>query len=426
MEKIPEDLLHYIWENRLFETQDLIINNKPSEIIDTGSRNYSSGPDFFNAKIRIGETVWAGNVEIHVKASDWFLHNHQDDPSYFNVILHVVYFLDCRLERPGGEEIPSLVLKFSPEVYEKYKLLQSSPGFIPCSDFLGGINKIFWSDWFSKLMIERLEEKTLMVEEILKESKYDWEECIYRVLGKSFGFKINAYPFETLVRTTPLKTLLRARQKSLTVNAILFGQAGFLEDLISEDSYYVSLQREYHAIKGILPPRVLEKHNWKFMGTRPGNFPHLRIAQFASLVVNQFPLFAKIIEKPALGPWKELLDQSVNSYWETHYLFGKNTRRRILKMGKSAYELIILNALIPVVFHYAKFKRKQDLKDKILSILENLPPEKNRILTDWASKRVTASNAFESQALIHLSTHYCNQKRCLSCRIGRQIIKPDL
>jgi hypothetical protein len=423
MESPREDFLHFIWGNRLFKNDSLFINREPVEIIDTGQHNPASGPDFFNARIRIGDTQWAGNVEIHVKASDWFRHNHQDDPAFINVILHVVYEQDCRLERPGGEEIPCLVLTFDESLSENYLQLIKAAETIPCGSRLDRIEKIYWSDWFSKLMIGRLEEKTLEIDQKLAENKYNWEETLYYFLGRSFGFKINAFPFETLVRTTPLNILLRFRQKSLTINAILFGQAGFLEDLMSEDEYYTSLQREYHSLVKTLPPRVMDKFNWKFMGTRPGNFPLARIAQFAAIVVRQYPLFANLTDHPDLKSWRKVLETCTESYWENHYLFGKTSKKRKLKMGKMAVDLVILNAFVPVIFQYGSFRRRVDLKDKILGILEELPPEKNLILEKWKKCGVSAVNAFESQALIHLTSRYCRQRKCLECMIGNRIIK---
>jgi len=423
MEKIREDLLHFIWENLLFDSDSLFVNGASVDVIDTGQHNFTSGPDFFNARVRIGDTVWAGNVEIHVKASDWFRHNHQDDPAYYNVILHVVYEQDCRLERPGGEEIPCLALKFNEDLVRNFDRLLTASGVVPCSRFLPEIDKIYWSDWFTRLLIGRLQEKTTVINQVLVENKYHWEDSLYHFLGRSFGFNINSLPFETLVRTTPLNVLLRFRKNSLTINSILFGQAGFLEDLISEDEYYVSLQKEYHSLVKILPPRVLDKSKWKFMGARPENFPHLRIAQFASVVVNKYPLFAWLADHPDLKSWRQVFEPATESYWENHYLFGKKGKNRKHSMGRMAMDLVILNAFIPVIFHYGTFRGRTDLKDKILRILEELPSEKNTIISRWKKCGINSENAFGSQALIHLTTRYCRQKKCLECMIGNRIIK---
>lgn len=423
MDKIREDLLHFIWENQLLNRESLFINHELVEIIDPGYHNKTSGPDFFNARIRIGNTLWAGNVEIHVKASDWFRHNHEDDPSYLNVILHVVWEYDCDLERPGGEVIPCLVMKFDTSLADKYRNLVLNPKLIPCSNYLPGINKIYWNDWYSKLMIERLQEKTAEVDMHLSQNKYNWEETLFFFLGRSFGLKINSFSFENLVRTTPLNILLKFRKNSLTINACLFGQSGFLEDLLSEDSYYIALQREYHSMVKTLPPRVLDKHTWKFMGTRPGNFPLTRIAQFASLIASRFPLFSELVDSPDIESWREVLKNGVDTYWEDHYLFGKSCKSRKLNMGKNTIDLVILNAFIPLVFHYATVRKRNELKNKILYILEKLPPENNNVIMNWKNYNMKACNAFESQALIQLTTKYCRHKRCLECLIGSRIIK---
>jgi hypothetical protein len=423
METIREDLLQFIWENRLFDESGLFAGNEKVEVIETGLRNRASGPDFFNALIKIGSTTWAGNVEIHVRASDWFRHNHQDDRAYFNVILHVVYEQDCRLERPGGEEIPCVVLKFDPELTKNYEELIRNAAAIPCSKKLSSVGGIYRTDWYSKLMTERLQEKTEIVDSVLKENKYDWEDTLYYFLGKSFGFKVNEVPFEALVRSAPLGILQRSRRKALTVNAILFGQAGFLEDLISEDDYYISLQREYHAMLSTLPPRILDKSAWRFMGTRPGNFPLVRIAQFASVVVNQYPIFSKLTDNPGLEFWRKVLSPATESYWEDHYLFGKTGRTRKVRMGRMAAELVILNAFIPVIFHYASQRRRNELKDSVIAILEHLSPEKNDLIRKWEKAAIKPLNSFESQALIHLTTRYCRKSRCLECMIGNRILK---
>ena len=423
MDFISEDILQFIWENRLYEENSLTAGGEKVEVIETGLRNRASGPDFFNAMVKIGSTVWAGNVEIHVKASDWFRHSHQDDKAYLNVILHVVYEYDCRLERPGGEEIPCTVLRFNPDLAADYLELMKSALAVPCGNKLPAVNAIYLTEWMTSLMVERLEEKTQVVESLLRENKYDWEDTLYHFLGKSFGFKINEIPFEALVRTVPLSVLQRSRNSALSVNAVLFGQAGFLEDLISEDSYFVSLQREYHAMLSAYPPRILDRSAWKFMGARPGNFPTLRIAQFAAVIVNSGPVFSRLTDKPELKHWRTVLAPAAGKYWEDHYLFGKPVSKRKTGMGRMAADLVILNAFIPVLFHYSSHRRREDLREAVLRILEQLPPEKNELLNDWEKAGIKVRNSFESQALIHLTTRYCRKHRCLECRIGNRILR---
>ncbi len=422
MKSIPESFLQFIWKYRLFNKNALFTDQGKIEVIETGEHNTGSGPDFFNARIRIDGILWAGNIEIHTKASDWFRHGHSEDPAYTNVILHVVQEKDCQLERPGGELIPAVVLDFDYKLFQTYSELIRNREKIPCGSSLGKIPKVFWNDWISKLMIERLEEKTGRVQEILVENKYNWEETLYRFLSNGFGARINILPFDALVRTTPLLILLKYRQRPLTINAILFGQAGFLEDLISEDEYYSSLQREYRSIRKSIPPRILGKHTWKFMGSRPANFPTVKISQFASLVTNKYPLFTWLLENFNLMAWRNILQLGTEKYWEDHYLFGKAGRRRKISMGADTVNMIILNVFIPVYFHYAVFRKRNDLKDKILEMLEELPAEKNGIIANWHKYCIKPANAFESQSLIHLTTRYCEKRRCLECLVGTRLI----
>ena len=425
MNKIPESFLHFLWKYNLFNKESLKCDQGRIEIIERGEYNTGSGPDFFNARIRINETIWAGNVEIHTKASDWFRHGHQDDPAYSNVILHVVTEIDCMLERPGGEVIPTIILDFDTEIFKKYSELIKNREKIPCGPFLSNVSGLHITDWIGKLLIERLEEKTSQVLEVLKENKYNWEETLYRFLGKGFGFKINAYPFETLVRTIPLLTLLKYRNQPLTINAIIFGQAGFLEDIVSEDVYYNSLQKEYKSLKTSLPSRVLGQHTWKFMGSRPANFPIVRISQFASLITKNFPLFSLLLENFKLNEWQKVLASGTDFYWEDHYLLRKTGRLRNIKMGAEGINMIILNSFIPVYFQYAIVRKRNDLKDHIISMLEQLPAESNSILKKWAKNKIIAKNSFDSQALIHLTTRYCYKRRCLECLIGINIMGKD-
>jgi hypothetical protein len=294
---------------------------------------------------------------------------------------------------------------------------------IPCGPHISKIPGVYITDCLGKMLVERLQEKTAVVNSLLLENKYDWEDTLYRFTGKAFGFKVNEYPFEALVRTTPLFVLMKYRERPLTVNAILFGQAGFLEDLISEDDYYNSLQREYRSIKKLLPARVLGRHSWKFMGSRPANFPTLRISQFASLITGYFPLFSYLLENLDLTSWQKVLELGTELYWKDHYLFGKSGRMRKVSLGSGAIGLLILNSFIPVFFQYAAYRKRTDISGIILSILEKLPPENNRMLERWEKYRIKAKNSFDSQAIIHLTTRYCDRKRCLECLLGNKLIR---
>ncbi len=425
MKIIPESFLQYVWKNRLFNENSLFCEHGKVKVIETGEQNTGSGPDFSNARILINGTIWAGNIEIHTKASDWFRHGHQNDPAYSNVILHVVQDRDCLLERSGGEIVPSIILEFNQSVYEKYTGLVRNHEKIPCGNNLRSLSPLYIYDWISRLMFERLEEKTNLVQELLYENKYDWEQTLYISLGRGFGFNINSLPFEALTRTAPLLILLKYRERPHTINAILFGQAGFLEDLISEDKYYNALQKEYRSIRSSLPPRILNKHTWKFKGSRPASFPPVRISQFASLVTHNYSLFSYFIDNINLSAWWKIFESGTDRYWEEHYLFGKRVKKHNVRMGKEAIHLIIINVIIPVLFKYASFRNKIDLKDKLLAILEELPAENNQIINNWARYGITARNSLESQSLIQLKRKYCDKRRCLECKIGLKVIRED-
>ena len=422
MLKPGEDYVQFAWKFRLFKHKNLIHNDDPLEIIDPGEQNNSSGPDFFNARIKLGKTIWAGNIEVHIRASDWFRHEHHKDPAYDSIILHVVLKNDEEIFRMNGEQIPALEMQLVQSHFEEYCKLVMNNQEVPCNHKIRNIDKVFLHDWISKMMIERLQDKTNKVIQTLEENKYDWEETFYRFLGKSFGFRINSLPFSMLAETVPLKVLLRLRDNPLSVNAILYGQAGFLEDIISGDKYYDALRKEYTSIRSILPQRILHAHSWQFMRSRPANFPSIRISQFASLVIKKFPLFADILECRKIPELREMFLLSTGKYWENHMLFGRTSRKRNYSMGRDSADIIIINAILPVLFAYAGFRKRTDIKDRVLRFLEELPPEKNIFVNKWKNSGIVPGNAFDSQALLHLTKNYCRARKCLECVIGSKII----
>lgn len=420
--RISEEYLQFAWKYSLYYKDNLEYCNEKLSISDPGEHNKHSGPDFFNARIKIGNTTWAGNVEIHLKASDWFRHGHDKDPAYESIILHVVLDYDCDIYRFSGDQIPVVQIVLLQEYLEQYEELVLSKNEIHCFDKLENINRVFFSDWITKMMFSRLQEKVNQVNKVLESNKFDWEETFYRFLAKSFGFKLNSIPFSMLAETTPLKILLKYRNNPDTINAILFGQAGFLEDKISGDKYYGILSREYKSIRQLLPKRILHNYSWQFMRSRPANFPTVRISQFASLVINTFPLFATITECRELSRMIEIFKINSERYWEDHKLFGSVKREKNYKMGDASARLIIINAVLPVLFSYAKFRMRYELQDRVLRFLEELPAEKNKITHSWEKAGFKAENAFESQALIQLTNYYCKDRKCLDCLIGHKII----
>ena len=422
MLKITEDYIQFAWRFGLYHRDNLRINGEKVKIIDPGEHNTSSGPDFFNARVKIGNTIWAGNLEIHRKASEWYNHEHHSDPAYDSVILHVVLEYDRDVLRMNGETVPTLEISLSESHLEEYLGLVMNNQELPCNQRLSCVDKVFLRDWFSKMMISRLQDKTQLVFHTLEENKYDWEESFYHYLGKSFGFRTNAIPFSMLVETVPLKTLLRLRRNPLTVNAILFGQAGFLEDQISGDDYYDALRREYLSVKSMLPARKLYAHSWQFMRLRPANFPTVRISQFASLIVRRFPLFADISENREINLLREIFMLHTDKYWEDHMLFGRSAKRRKYRLGRDSADIIIINALLPVLFAYGKYRMKNELQDRVIRFLGELPAEKNEYINQWKAAGIMPESAFDSQAMLHLTKNYCKKRRCLECVIGSKII----
>lgn len=422
MIKISEEYLHFAWKYGLFHKDNLEYFNEQIVISDPGEHNHYSGPDFFNARIKIGNTTWAGNVEIHVKASDWYRHGHDNDPVYDSIILHVVLENDCDIFRINKERIPVLEIKLINKHLDQYHRLILSKSEIHCLDKLKTLNKIFFRDWITKMTISRLQCKVNEVYKVLELNKNDWEQTFYHFLGRSFGFKINSIPFGMLVETVPLKVLLKYRNNPDTINAILFGQAGFLENVISGDPYYDALHREFRSIGKILPPRVLHDYSWQFMRSRPANFPTVRISQFASLVINKFPLFTKIIECNDISKMKEIFLLNSVKYWEDHKLFGKVSNKKNYKMGIESAILIIINAVLPVLFSYGKYRMRHELQDRVLRFLDELPPEKNKITNSWNQTDFVAESAFDTQGMIHLTNFYCKPIKCLECLIGCRII----
>ena len=419
-----EDFLHYVWKYRLFDSDNLIsCQGYALELVDTGQLNSDSGPDFFDAQIRIDGLLWVGNVEIHLKSSDWFRHNHDKDLAYNNVILHVVFENDKDVVLSNGRLLPSLELKI-PETYlSRYQSLMSSQSWIPCQLDIPKLNNFFVNHWLDRMLLERLERKADDITRIYHQNSNSWEETFYQLLARYFGMKVNAEPFEQLARSVPLKVLAKHKNSLFQLEAIFFGQAGFLDDDIADDKYYASLQTEYSFLKSKFKLKPIEKSRWKFMRLRPVNFPTLRIAQFASLVYHSQSLFSKIINVENLAEFYVLLQSRAPSYWETHYRFGEKVDFKDKILGKSTIDILIINAIVPILFVYGKEIGSSIHIDRALSFLEKLKPENNSIIKSWVKSGVVVKSAYQSQALLHLKSEYCSKYRCLECELGNRILR---
>jgi hypothetical protein len=417
-----ENFLYFIWQNGLYSPEYFHFRNEPVVVTDPGLRNLHSGPDFLNARVKVGNTLWVGNVEIHVKASDWFRHGHHRDSAYDAVILHAVFDGDQAVFRQNGEEIPFVRINYHPGLYSTYEKLENSNSRL-CSRFIKGIEPVYLHDWIGKLAVERLVKKSGMVLDCLRKSNYDWEECLYHSMARAFGMSLNADIFQMLAEAVPLRFILKNRRNPSMVNAAFFGQAGFLDELVSDDTWYISLQREYRAVKPLLPPPLPGRHLWKVMRSRPSGFPETRISQFASLVISVFPFFERVMEMNTFNEMVQSLDAGIRNYYVEYFLYGGHGRRKQVHPGSDTLNKVIVNGIVPVLYIYGKERNRLDLIDRIIGFLEKMPAEENEIVRNWRSRGMGAFNAFEAQALIQLEKNYCNEKKCLNCMIGIKILK---
>jgi hypothetical protein len=417
-----EDFLHFLWKNGLYQASlTEVKTGEPIEVINPGQHNQDQGPDFFNARIKIGNTLWAGNVEIHLKASDWLKHKHQNDKNYDTVILHVVGQNDMEIIRSDGNPIPSTEIKCPKELLEKYLFLMQNHQWMPCQTFIKRIDQFIFVQWLETLMIERLNNKILFIDERFKGTKHHWEETFYQVMAFAFGFKTNAPPFLMLAQSLPLSVLAKHKNQLLQIEALLFGQAGLLP-IEPVDNYSTLLVREYRHLAHKYQLTPLSGQLWKFAKMRPGNFPTIRLAQFAALIYQSSALMSKVMECKKTDDIRTLFQLKTSEYWEQHYQFGKPSDKKIKTFGDEAFHLITINSVIPFMFFYGKMLGKPDISERAVEWLEQLPSEKNHIINNWAGEGINARNALESQALIELTNNYCKHKRCLNCRVGNQVM----
>jgi len=422
---VPEEFLQYIWENNLFFANDLkTVNGEQLEIINVGKRNTDSGPDFFNAKIKIDDTIWVGNIEIHKNASDWTKHNHQTDKAYNNVILHVVEISDQPIMRSDKEEIPTLLFKYPEHLKINYQNLLDAKTWIACQNQFHKIDPIVLQLGFNRLMIERLEDKTDEILVRLQQNSNDWNATFYQMLARMFGFKVNSVPFELLAKSLPLEILAKHKSNLFQIEAMLFGNSGLLNEQLLGDDYYINLREEYSFLYRKYKLKGIESHLWKFMRLRPGNFPTVRISQFAALIHQSHGLFSKIIEIENLGELKKLFEVKASEYWNLHYNFNKiSIRNSVKELGDSSVNMLIINVVIPFLFVYGEKQNKEFLKNRALEFLEQLPSEVNSIIEKWGKMGVNSHSAFESQALLQLKNKYCERKKCLNCQIGVKLVR---
>ncbi len=425
---MQENYLHYVWRTANFRQHKLTTTDgDPIVIQERGHYNTNAGPDFLDARVKIGDIVWAGNIEMHISASDWERHGHTDDTAYDNVILHVVIDEDKPILRKSStEKIPCLDLRphLSEKMTGQYQKLMRSRAWIACYGQYPSINQIVKNLWKDRLLVERLERKTNEINLILSNSQNDWESAFYRFLARSFGGRVNNDAFEMLAANTPLTILAKHKDDLFQLEALLFGQAGMLEEQFN-DVHPRQLKREYKALKNKYFLLPIPKVAWKYLRLRPANFPTIRIAQFSVLIHQSAHLFSKILAAPKLADLVALFDINVSEYWESRYQFDKKAHKTIRKMGKSTIYSLIINTIIPFIFLYGKKRDDSALQQKALALLDEIPAEKNTIIQGWEKLGEKFKSASKTQAYIQLKTIYCDRQRCMECPIGSAVLNQE-
>lgn len=426
---VMEQLLHYVWLHRLFPLHLLrTTGGQEVEVIDPGLHNTDAGPDFFNAKVRIGGTLWVGSVEIHRRSSDWLRHGHSGNPAYANVILHVVETADTDLP---GTDFPQLELPVPPVVRERYEALRAEEAFPPCYRVVPGLDGLKVADWLGALCTERLEEKTARIADQLKACGNDWEQVCFMTLARNFGFGVNGEAFGEWAEHIPLHAVGKHRDDLFQVEAFFFGQAGLLTEegqpmahrvAASADSYYLKLQAEYRFLAHKFGLQPMDARRWRFLRLRPQNFPHIRLAQLACVYHRQVFGLSRLLEADGPEALRRLLATGVSPYWETHYGFGCESRRSAKQLQTASLNLLLINTVAPLFFAYGRYRSDEALCEKAFGLWESLPAESNYITRSWQAAGLSVRTAADSQALIRLRKHYCDRRDCLRCRFGYEYL----
>lgn len=421
---MKEDFLHYLWKYKKFDTLNLrTFNNEEIVIISVGQYLELAGPDFFNAQVIIGNQKWAGNIEIHLKSSDWYLHNHEKDIAYESVILHVVWEHDSEIFNQNNSEIPVLVLKnyVSEEIIENYTTLLTPKSWIFCEKEIKDIDEFLFLNWQERLFVERLERKSKSIYDLLEKTNNDWESVLFSLLAKNFGLNINGDSFLQLAQSIPFTVIRKESFEVENLEALLFGNAGLL-NTDKEDNYFKDLKIRYFYL---LHKHQLERNHiepLQFFKHRPDNFPTVRLSQLANLYHKYQNLFSKLINFKTVQEIYDLLLVSVTPYWQNHYQFDKQSPFKSKQTVRSFVDLLIINTIIPIKFAYAK-KQGMFVLEDLMVILNEIKPEKNAIIDKFKTFEIVANNALVTQSLLQLKNDYCNKNRCLDCVVGMELLK---
>ena len=421
---MKEDFLHYVWQFKKFDFTNIkTVQGETLTIINSGQYLQKAGPDFFNAQINIGNQKWAGNVEIHLKSSDWYVHHHEIDSNYESVILHVVWEHDTEVFRKDNSEIPVLELKnyILRNIVENYNALVSAKSWIYCENEIQNIDVFILKNWQEKLFFERLQRKVEPIQNLLSETENDWEAVLFCILAKNFGLNTNGEILMKVAKSIPFSIIRKESAAFENLEALFFGRSGLLEKE-NEDTYFKDLkfhwtyiQEKYQLKKIILEPMQFFKH-------RPDNFPTIRLAQLSQLYFSRRNLFSQLLEAKSLANFYEIFNVQVSEYWKTHYQFDKESPKKRKSLTPSFIDLLLINTIIPLKFMFAN-SQNIDISEDLIDLLHEIQAEKNSIIEKFESFGIESKSAFETQSLLQLKNEYCNQKRCMSCAIGLELLK---
>lgn len=419
---MKESVLHYVWQHKLFVAANLkLTSGQTVEIIDVGKLNTDSGPDFFNAKIKMDHIVWAGNIEIHTRASDWYRHHHETDQAYDQIILHVVKEADVQVFDQVGRPIPQLQLSLPDDIEDQYESLMLNAKWVSCEDYLSDIHPFVFTAWQERLTIERLMMKTEEIQGLLRLFKYHWEEVFYIRLAEAFGTSVNGLAFRMLAMSLPTSVWMKHADHLPDMEALFMGQSGLLTPQV-DDAYAQSLYANYLHFKHKYTLTAMDASLWKMLRLRPANFPLRRIAELAALLHQHPQFFARLT---VVRPGKEMLQMftiETSDYWKSRFTWGSGGDMIFRHPGKEFLHSLIINAVVPMLFSFAKSCGDKELEEKALSLQEQIPPENNLIIRQWMERGIQFQHAGDTQAWLHLKKHYCDMKKCLRCSIGYIIL----
>jgi hypothetical protein len=423
---MKEEFLHFMWQYKLFDVNNLKSElNETIQIVKAGVRNTNTGPDFLNARLKINNQLWVGNIEIHINSSDWYAHKHEQDNNYDAVILHIVWLHDCEVFMKNNKPMPTLQLKnvVNEDLLCNYQnLFSKTLRWIPCENQLLDVDSFLMNNWFERLYIERLENKSVLIKELLLRSNNDYEAVLFQLLAKNFGLKINGEAFLQLVQSFSFSTLRKVCFNEQELSALLFGQAGFLEKDV-ENEYFIQLKREYGYLKHKHNLEPISNNLFQFFRMRPTNFPTIRIAQLVALFHKHQNLFSKLMQLNKIEDFYSLFSVEVNNFWKEHYTFETESKKTLKKLTKSFVDLLLINTIIPLQFVYKQSKGEEVNEEGFFKLIKQIKPEKNSIIDKFSDLKINANNAFDSQALLELKNNYCTEKYCLQCAIGNHLLR---